>query len=35
MNDLFSELIGFGIVTIVVIFLALFTKRVEDKYKDD
>lgn len=35
MNDFISELIGFGIVTIVVIMLAYFTKRMEDKYHND
>jgi len=35
MNDFISELIGFLIVTIVVIMLAFFTKRMEDKYHKD
>mgnify|MGYP001310421748 CR=1 FL=1 len=34
MNDLISELIGFSIVTIVVIMLAYFTSKLEKKYKD-
>lgn len=32
MNDFVSELIGFAIVTCVVIMLAFFTKKMEDKY---
>lgn len=35
MDDLISEIIGFTIVTLVVIMLAFFTKRMEDKYKED
>lgn len=35
MDDLISEIIGFTIVTLVVIMLAYFTKRMEDKYKED
>jgi len=34
MSDLQSELIGFAIVTAVVIMLAFFTKKLEDKYKN-
>lgn len=35
MDDLIAEIIGFTIVTLVVIMLAFFTKRMEDKYKED
>lgn len=35
MNDLISELIGFTIIAAVVIMLAYFTKKMEDKYKKD
>jgi len=34
LNDLYSELIGFGIVTIVVIMLAFFSFKLEEKFKD-
>ena len=33
MTDLQSEILGFILITIVVILLALFTKKMEDKYK--
>jgi len=35
MSDLQSELIGFAVVTVVVLMLAYYTKKMEDKYKDD
>lgn len=35
MDDLIAEIIGFTIVTLVVIMLAFFTKRMEEKYKED
>ncbi len=35
MDDLIAEIIGFTIVTLVVIMLAFFTKIMEDKYKED
>jgi len=35
MSDLISEIIGFSIVTIVVIMLAYFTKKMQDKYKEE
>jgi hypothetical protein len=35
MSDLQSELIGFSIVAIVVIMLAFFTLKMEQKYKDE
>lgn len=36
MNDFISELIGFSIVTLVVIMLAFLTKKMEAKYhKED
>jgi len=35
MSDLQSELIGFAVVTAVVLMLAYYTKKMEDKYKDD
>jgi len=35
MNDLYSELIGFGIVTLVVIMLAYFSFKLEKKYRDE
>lgn len=35
MNDFISELIGFAIVTCVVVLLAYFTKKLESKYKND
>jgi len=34
MNDLISELIGFSIVTIVVIMLAFFISKLQKKFKD-
>lgn len=33
MENLTNELISFGVIALVVIGLALFQKRVEDKYK--
>ena len=33
MTDLQGEIIGFIIVAVIVIMLALFTKKMEDKYK--
>ena len=33
MSDLQGEIIGFIIVALVVIMLAYFTKKMEDKYK--
>jgi len=35
MDDLISELIGFAIVTIVVIMLAYFTSKLQKKFKDE
>lgn len=35
MSDFISEIIGFSIVTLVVLMLAFFTKKMEDKYKDE
>ena len=35
MDDLISELIGFTIVTIVVIILAYFTSKLQKKFKDE
>lgn len=35
MSDFQSELIGFGIVSLVVIILAYFTGKMEKKYKDE
>lgn len=34
MSDFISEIIGFSIVTLVVLMLAFLTKKMEDKYKD-
>jgi len=34
LSDFISELIGFGIVTLVVIMLAYFTAKLEKKFKD-
>ena len=35
MNDLISELIGFTIVTIVVIMLAFFTSKLQKKIQNE
>tara|TARA_B100001063_G_scaffold89340_1_gene83163 strand:+ start:6974 stop:7099 length:126 start_codon:yes stop_codon:yes gene_type:complete len=35
MSDLISELIGFSIVTIVVIMLAYFTSKLQKRFKDE
>jgi len=34
MNDLQSEIIGFSIVTLLVIFLAVLTKITQNKYNN-
>lgn len=35
MENFANELISFGIIAIVVVGLALFSKRMEDRYKED
>lgn len=35
LSDLQNELISFLIIAIVVLLLALLTKKMEDRYKDD
>lgn len=35
MSDLQSEIIGFTVITIVVLMLAFLTKKMEDRYKND
>jgi len=34
-NDLQGEIIGFFIVTVVVLLLAFLTKKMENRYKND
>jgi len=34
MSDLQSEIIGFSVVTVLVVFLAILTKITQNKYKN-
>jgi len=33
MNDFQSEIIGFGLIAIIVLLIALYTKKMENKHK--